>query len=73
MPLITYMLSIMSVKGKRRTWEFIGRGRLGIPSFPATPTHNDDDGLQNRLELPPRIWHVSLPSSLFFQLTFFLH
>lgn len=29
--------------------------------MPATPTHNDDDGLQNRLELPPRIWHVFSP------------
>jgi hypothetical protein len=26
----TYMLSIMSVNGERRTWEFIGRGRLGF-------------------------------------------
>ncbi len=23
-----------------------------------SPTHNDDDGLQNRLECPPRIWHI---------------
>jgi hypothetical protein len=32
--------------------------KLRFPDSPATPTHNDDDGLENCLQFSPRIWHV---------------
>jgi hypothetical protein len=38
-------------------------------SYLQTPTHDDDDGLQNHLQHPPRIWHVlslSIPFLLIF-------
>ena len=45
-------------------WEFIGTSvNLRIPDLPATPTHNNDDGHENRLQFSPRIWYVSFSSS----------
>ena len=49
---------------RRHYWRCVGNYRTGvnfeIPDFPATPTHNDDndDGLENRFQFSPRIWHV---------------